>query len=57
VSEKQEKVWIVTRRRVGWGEAKPMKAFDDRKDARDYAKRMNIKSNVYAYSVVGVKKG
>lgn len=57
MSEKQEKVWIVMRRRIGSAAALPVKAMDDRADARDYAKRMNIKSNVFAYSVIGVKKG
>lgn len=57
MSEIQEKVWVVIRYYMdGVGMDKPAKVFDDRKDAREYAKRMN-KSRKFGYIVHGVKKG
>ena len=61
MSERQEKVWVVMKQGTvaGWlrGNAVPSKVFDDRQDARDYAKRMNSRSVTSKYSVKGVKKG
>lgn len=57
MSEIQEKVWIVNKRRFGTSVLKPLKAFDDRSDARAFAKRLNQMSKMYDYTVAGVKKG
>ena len=57
MGEKQEKVWVVTRRLLLTSDRRPVKVFDDAKDAKDYAKHYNNYSRKYAYSVVGVKKG
>lgn len=57
MGERQEKVWVVMRYYMdGRGIDKPNKVFDDRKDARAYAKRMN-RSIVFGYVVHGVLKG
>ena len=64
MGEKQEKVFVVIR----WesptpandytsGPDKPVKVFDDRKDARAYCKRYNASSRKWGYTYVGVKKG
>ena len=58
--EKQETVHVVMRAGVadtGNRCAQPVKVFDDRSDARAYAKRMNLGSRKYLYRVVPVKKG
>lgn len=57
MGEKQEKVWVVMRRRAGSVMAEPAKVFDDRKDARAYMKTMVARAKVWIYWVVGVKKG
>ena len=65
MSEKQETVHVVLRRPAGWGTHKAtksfgaaVKVFDDRKDARAYAKRMNARPNArYRYTVYSCKKG
>lgn len=56
MSEKQETVHVVVRQ---YGvNATPAKVFDDRKDARAYAKRMNARPNArYRYTVYSCKKG
>lgn len=58
MSELQEKVWVVMKHcganRVA---SRPVKVTDDRKDAREYAKRLNNFSTVFYYTVHGVKKG
>lgn len=58
---KQEKVWIVVRHTVINGvrsrAAQPVKAFDDRQDARDYAENLNRRSKYYHYRIRGVLKG
>ncbi len=57
MSEAQETVHIVLRRKIGYGQEKvPVKAFDDRADARTHARNLN-KSRVYQYAVMSVKKG
>lgn len=56
MSEVQEKVWVVMRRTFGTQLSSPVKSADDRADARGYAKRMNLKSRKYVYTVKGVKK-
>lgn len=55
--EHQETVHIVLRHRMAWEYRVPVKAFDDRADARSYAKRMNARSKRYVYTVKSVKKG
>lgn len=55
MSEKQEKVWVVLR--WEFGHSDPVKVFDDRADARAYAKTREARTKRFAYSVVGVKKG
>lgn len=57
MSEIQEKVWVVMRRKVFTTSRTPVKAFDDRKDAREYSNRMEQRSKDQRYSVSGVKKG
>lgn len=57
MSEVQEKVWIVMRRKLFTKSKTPVKAFDDRKDARAYAKQKNLRSENFNFSVSGVKKG
>lgn len=55
MSEKQETVHVVVRQ---YGiNATPAKVFDDRKDARAYAKRMNERKSKYNYTVQSCKKG
>ena len=57
MGEVQEKVWVVSRR-YNDGPKFPVKAFDDRADARKYASRLNKATAAkYKYSVVGVLKG
>ena len=59
MSEKQETVHVVIRTWI-WStqhEAKAAKVFDDRKDARAYAARMNARSKNYNYTVQSCKKG
>ena len=59
MSEKQETVHVVIRTRI-WSaqhDAKAAKVFDDRKDARAYAARMNARSKNYNYTVQSCKKG
>ena len=56
MGEKQEKVFVVVRYASGM-EDKPVKVFDDRKDARAYCKRYNLASRKYGYTYYGVKKG
>ena len=57
MSEKQETVHVVMRGPDRWGDTQPVKVFDDRKDARAYAKRMSARSKRYDYIVKSVKKG
>lgn len=58
MTEKQEKVWVVLRKNVLHLITAPVKVFDDRKDARAYAKRYNGgRDSRIRYSVHGVKKG
>lgn len=57
MSETQEKVWVVMRRTIYSKDGQPVKVFDDRQDAREYAKRRRQASPTYSYAVVGVKKG
>lgn len=57
MSETQEKVHVVMRRPIGLGAGVPVKAFDDRSDAREYAGRMRKTAKRYRYSVVSVRKG
>jgi hypothetical protein len=58
MAEKQEVVHIVMRRPKTSSKKVPSKAFDDRKDAREYARRLNRNPNAKShYSVVSVKKG
>lgn len=61
MSEKQETVHVVTRStylpNIDLRVVKPVKVFDDRKDARAYAKRMNARSAKHTYAVHSVKKG
>ena len=60
MAEKQEKVWVVSRGREyedGLGLLSPVKAFDDRKDARAYVKDRQKRSRRYKYFMDGVKKG
>lgn len=42
MSEKQEIMWVVVKHWLG--KATPVKVFDDRDDARSYAKRMSASS-------------
>lgn len=56
MGEVQEKVWVVCR----WtpkSKNNPIKVFEDRKDARNYANRMRARSVTNMYTVTGVKKG
>lgn len=60
MGEVQEKCWIVMRtvRSLTRGTSTtPIKVFDDRADARAYAKQRAGGKVVANYSVVGVKKG
>ncbi len=57
MSEKQEKVHVVVRRRLNSGISAPVKVFDDRVDARVYARRLNQRATKYRYRVVTVRKG
>jgi hypothetical protein len=64
MAEKQEIVWVVLRYREAMtendftpGDNWPVKVFDDRADARAYAKRMNTTSRKYAFLVHRCKKG
>lgn len=59
MSEKQETVHVVIRAYEYFTahEVKAAKVFDDRKDARAYAKRMNGRSKKYSYTVQSCKKG
>ena len=58
MSEKQEKVWVVLRWEFGYPDlSTPTKVFDDRKDAREFAKRYEARSQRFGYSVIGVRKG
>ncbi len=59
MSEHQETVHVVLRTRSYFTEheAKAAKVFDDRADARAYAKRMNGRSRKYVYTVQSCKKG
>lgn len=54
--EKPETVHIVMRATRGYLAARPVKVADDRKDARDYAKRMNARNTRYTYHVVSCRK-
>lgn len=64
MGEKQEKVWVVMRGEYSYDNSstamfkaapKPVKVFDDRKDARAYANRRA--TTKYGYGVIGVLKG
>lgn len=64
MAEIQEKAHVIMRAtltKVGpttlLSSAKPVKVYDDRDDARDYARRMNRTAKRYRYTVVPVKKG
>ena len=65
MAEKQETVHVVMRAKVTRIDAKlstrtnpvPVKVYDDREDARAYARRMNLWARKYYYRVVSVKKG
>lgn len=65
MSEKQEKVWVVTKHRVfddrksnNWkGDSVPVKVFDDRKDARAYVKNLEKRARNFGYLIDGVLKG
>lgn len=57
MSEKQEKVWVVSKRRFGTEIRTPIKVFDDRQDARNYVRRWNMATRKYAYHIAGVRKG
>lgn len=56
MSERQETMYVVMSIREMQAD-KPVKVFDDRKDARDYAKRMNQRSKKYGYYCTSVKRG
>ena len=56
MSEKQETVHVVMRDHYSHG-PKAAKVFDDRKDARAYAARMNARTKNYSYTVQSCKKG
>ena len=61
MSEKQETVHGVLREETTLAGTlkgpKLVKVFDDRKDARAYAARMNARSKNYSYTVQSCKKG
>ena len=62
MGEKQEKVWVVMRDRSWHAERTfkskaPVKVFDDRSDARSFAKSNRSMSKRFEYTVVGVLKG
>lgn len=57
MGEKQEKVWVVMKARGNSYDAKPVKVFDDRSDAREYVKQLSARRTIHAYWVEGVKKG
>jgi hypothetical protein len=59
MSEVQEKVHVVMRddQSKDYTNPKPVKVFDDQKDARAYARTFNKKSNRFYYYVVTTKKG
>lgn len=59
MSEHQETVHIVLRYAVAGLShlVKAVKAYDDRADARGYAKRMNARSMKFNYTVQSCKKG
>lgn len=67
MGEKQEKVWVVLRsgpyeEKYAAGDLtnisdKPVKVFDDRKDAIAYIKDRSKRTRRYIYSACGVKKG
>lgn len=58
MAEKSETVHIVMRKMIGVAGADkvPVRCADDRVDAREYAKKMNLKSTRYHYTVKSVKK-
>jgi hypothetical protein len=63
MSEKQETMHVIIRTPIAKGRLKrelsqPSKVFDDRADARAYAKRMNARPNTrFYFTVHPVKKG
>lgn len=57
MSEKQETVHVVQRRMFCTANVTAAKVFDDRRDARAYAKQMNERSKKYDYTVQSCKKG
>ena len=61
MSEKQETVHVVQRERLSLRGAidgkQAVKVYDDREDAREYAKRMNQRSRKFQYTVDSCKKG
>lgn len=59
MSEKQEKAWVVMRAdSLLIKDSEPVKVFDDRADARAYAKRWAERTKArLKWWVVGVKKG
>ena len=67
MGEIQEKVWVVMSSALVLGvggvkvpsRARPklIKVYDDRSDAREFAKRMNERFALCKYTVAGVKKG
>lgn len=57
MAERPEKVHVVMRHRVFFPSTKiPVKVADDREDARAYARRQNVRSRVYCYTVKTCKK-
>ena len=57
MGEKQEKVWVVMKTRGAAYPNLPAKVFDDRQDARNYAKQIASRAKFMVYYVVGVRKG
>ncbi len=67
MGEKQEKVWVVMRSGPYPKDIanylsvsiidKPVKVFDDRKDAIDYIKDRSRRTSRYIYTAAGCKKG
>ena len=58
MGEKQEKVWVVVRSpRAHPSHDKPVKVFDDRKDARSYCASYNKRTKKYYVHYVGARRG
>lgn len=57
MSERQETVHVVQREDLRTGKVKAGKVYDDRADARAYAKRMNATTLHFHYTVQSCKKG